>query len=214
MQRSHNLAGLTLAEIAMRHNMQVPAQLHRAKGWIGQLLEQCLGATAGSAAAPDFQVLGIELKTIPINQAGQPRESTYVCTVPLDGAAETHWQVSWVKRKLDCVLWLPIEAEPHIPIHHRRIGTAILWSASPQEENCLRQDWEEHMELIQLGRIHEISAHHGTCLQIRPKAANKQALCATTNEEGQSVQTLPRGFYLRPSFTRAILQQHYCSSSA
>ena len=210
MQRSQALAGFTLAEIAAQYHLPVPKQLHHAKGWIGQLLELCLGATAGSAAAPDFQTLGIELKTIPVNDRGQPRESTYVCTVPLNCEAEIRWQDSWVRRKLACVMWLPIEAEPAIPIEQRRIGTAILWSPSEQQEHCLQQDWEEHMELIQLGRIHEISAHHGTCLQIRPKAANKQALCDTTDEEGQTVQTLPRGFYLRPSFTASILHQQYC----
>ena len=210
MQRSHALAGLTLAEIASRHHLPVPTRLHYAKGWIGQLLEHCLGADAGPTAAPDFQQLGIELKTIPVNQLGHPRESTYVCTVPLNGEAERNWQSSWVRNKLACVMWLPIEAEPQIPIERRRIGTAILWSPSAQEEQCLRQDWEEHMELIQCGRIHEISAHHGTCLQIRPKAANKKALCATTDEDGQPVQTLPRGFYLRPSFTATILRQAYC----
>ena len=210
LQRSHALAGLTLAEIASRHHLPVPTRLHYAKGWIGQLLEHCLGADAGPTAAPDFQQLGIELKTIPVNQLGHPRESTYVCTVPLNGEAERNWQSSWVRNKLACVMWLPIEAEPQIPIERRRIGTAILWSPSAQEEQCLRQDWEEHMELIQCGRIHEISAHHGTCLQIRPKAANKMALCATTDEDGQQVKTLPRGFYLRPSFTATILRQAYC----
>jgi DNA mismatch repair protein MutH len=210
MQRSHALAGLTLSEIASRHQLRVPTRLHHAKGWIGQLLEQCLGATAGTAAAPDFQSLGIELKTIPVNRLGQPKESTYVCTVPLHGEAEACWQDSWVRGKLACVLWLPIEADSQIPIEARRIGTAILWSPSAQQEQCLQQDWEEHMELIQCGRIQEISAHHGTCLQIRPKAANKKALCTTTDEDGLPVQTLPRGFYLRPSFTAEILRQQYC----
>ena len=67
MQRSHALAGLTLAEIANRHQLPVPTRLHNAKGWIGLLLEQCLGADAGPMAAPDFQQLGIELKTIPVS---------------------------------------------------------------------------------------------------------------------------------------------------
>ena len=210
MRRSYKLAGLTLSEIAAQHGLAVPRQLLHAKGWIGQLLEHCLGATAGSTAEPDFQVLGIELKTIPVNALGRPRESTYVCTVPINGDAESSWQTSWVRRKLAHVLWLPVETEAGTSIEQRRIGTAILWSPSAAENNCLQQDWEEHMEFIQLGRIHEISAHHGNCLQIRPKAANKHALSNTTNEDGESVQTLPRGFYLRPGFTHEILQRHYC----
>jgi DNA mismatch repair protein MutH len=209
LQRSLALAGLRLGEIARIYDYALPSRPRQAKGWTGQLLEYCLGATAGSAAEPDFQAISVELKTIPVNQFGQPRESTYVCMVPLDGVDETSWHTSWVRRKLARVMWLPIESGNDIPFEERRVGTAILWSPDPQQEHCLQTDWEEHMELIQLGRIEEISAHHGTCLQIRPKAANRHALRTTTNEVGEQVKTLPRGFYLRPRFTAGILQAQY-----
>jgi DNA mismatch repair protein MutH len=65
------------------------------------------------------------------------------------------------------------------------------------------------MELINTGRIDEISAHHGVYLQVRPKAADSHALRDTTNEQGDVVQTLPRGFYLRTKFTAEVLDQQY-----
>ena len=65
------------------------------------------------------------------------------------------------------------------------------------------------MEYVALGRLEEISARHGELLQIRPKAANARALGSTTDPEGKPAQTLPRGFYLRSSFTNSILQQHF-----
>ena len=66
-----SLAGLTLGQIAARENIVVPENLKREKGWTGLLLEQTLGATAGSKPEPDFPHLGIELKTIPINRHGK-----------------------------------------------------------------------------------------------------------------------------------------------
>lgn len=209
LSRSRAIAGLTLAELAGQLDQSVPENLLQAKGWIGELLERRLGASAGSRAEQDFFELGIELKTIPVNPQGRPKESTYVCTVPLDGFSETSWETSWVRRKLSRVLWFPIEADPRIAVPQRRIGSAILWTPDTHQEACLRQDWEEHMELIQLGRLEEISAHQGTCLQIRPKAANRQALCPATDAQGNPVMTLPRGFYLRTSFTGAILDRYH-----
>lgn len=205
----NGIAGLSLNELARQAGVDVPTDLRQAKGWTGQLLEQILGANAGSLAEPDFRELGIELKTLPILHNGQPKESTYVCTVPLQSDGQSHWQHSWVRRKLQRVLWLPVEADPGIPVAQRCIGNAILWQPNARQQAVLQQDWEEHMDLILLGRIDEISAHQGTYLQVRPKAANHMALRATTDVEGNQVKTLPRGFYLRTSFTAEILSEFY-----
>lgn len=209
LQRVHNIAGCTLAELAEQQDLAVPENLQRAKGWVGQLIENCLGASAGSKAEPDFPQLGIELKTIPLSSAGQPRETTYVCTVPLNDNITLDWENAWVRRKLNHVLWLPIEADPDIPVAARHIGTGLLCHLTEQQNAVLKRDWEEHMELIATGRVDEISAHHGTYLQIRPKAANSRALRETTNEQGEPVKTLPRGFYLRTAFTAEVLAQNY-----
>jgi DNA mismatch repair protein MutH len=213
LTRARAIAGCSLSSLASLHNLRTPADLRQAKGWAGQLLEQILGADAASLAEPDFRGLGIELKTLPILANGQPKESTYVCTVPLQSNGQTQWQHAWVRRKLQRVLWIPVEAEPSIPLAQRRIGSALLWQPSARQQAILQQDWEEHMELIQLGRIDEISAHQGTYLQIRPKAADHSALCDATDAEGNRIQTLPRGFYLRSQFTAEILTEHYANSS-
>lgn len=65
------------------------------------------------------------------------------------------------------------------------------------------------MELVALGRIESITAHHGEVLQLRPKAANGQALTSAIGRQGQLIQTRPRGFYLRTLFTQQLLQQAF-----
>ena len=73
----------------------------------------------------------------------------------------------------------------------------------------LRQDWEELMEMIQLGGIEQLSAKMGTVLQIRPKAAHSRVRSRAVGSDGSPIETNPRGFYLRSGFTRAILKKHY-----
>lgn len=209
LERARLLAGLTLADLAIKFNQPVPKDPLHAKGWIGQLIEVALGATASSLAEPDFQLIGIELKTLPLTNSGKPKESTYVCTVPLTQLHEEEWQTCWLKRKLQRVLWLPLEADKRIPIAERHIGNAILWSPSDAQTEQLQQDWEELMELVCLGKLDQISSHMGRYLQIRPKGANAKSLTTTLDEEGNTIQTLPRGFYLRPDFTQKIIQAHY-----
>jgi DNA mismatch repair protein MutH len=207
--RARQLAGLSIADLATKFKLPIPRDSRRAKGWIGQLIETTLGATASSLAEPDFQLIGIELKTLPLTSTGKPKESTFVCTVPLSNLHAQQWSSSWLKRKLQRVLWLPIEADKRIPLAARHIGNAILWSPNETEISELQQDWEELMELVCLGKLDQITSHMGRYLQIRPKGANAKALTTTLDEEGNSIQTLPRGFYLRPEFTQRIIQANY-----
>lgn len=209
LARARLLAGLTLSDLAIKHQLAIPKDTRHAKGWIGQLIELTLGATASSLAEPDFQLIGIELKTLPLTASGKPKESTYVCTVPLNNLHEQTWENTWLNRKLQRVLWLPIEADKGIPLAQRRIGSAIMWSPNKTETEQLRHDWEELMEFVCLGKLDQISSHMGHVLQIRPKGANAKSLTTTLDEEGNTIQTLPRGFYLRPEFTQRILQENY-----
>ena len=209
LARARNLAGLTLKQLAKEFNQPLPKNTTHAKGWMGQLLEISLGATATSKAEPDFQLINVELKTLPLTPSGKPKESTYVCTVPLTNLHEQEWSSCWLKRKLQRVLWLPLEADKRIPLAERHIGSAILWSPSEEQSLQLQQDWEELMELVSLGKLDQITSHMGHYLQIRPKGANAKALTTTLDEEGNTIQTLPRGFYLRPDFTQDIIQANY-----
>lgn len=205
-KRVTELAGKKLSQLAKEIHWPVPENLKHDKGWIGQLLEVHLGASAGNLSEPDFQNLGIELKTIPLTAKHKAKETTYVCIVPLLDNIGLSWGNSCVCRKLSRVLWLPIEAAPEIPVGERRVGRGFIWSPSEEQMKALRNDWEEFMELISLGQVESITAHLGEYLQIRPKAANASVVTTGIGQDGMRKQTLPRGFYLRTSFTNQILQ--------
>lgn len=209
LQRAQELAGLTLGELAHQAGIAVPPDLRRDKGWVGQLLEWHLGASAGSKPVPDFAELGIELKTIPIGYNGKPLETTFVCVAPLIGVQGLSWQQSHIRHKLARVLWIPVEGERDLPLADRHVGSPLIWSPSTQEEAQLQQDWEELMDMIVLGQVEQITARHGEVLQLRPKAANSKALTEAYGANGQPIKTLPRGFYLKTNFTAAILERYF-----
>ena len=209
LARAGALAGYSLGELAAHAGLVIPANLKRDKGWIGVLLERYLGASAGSKPEQDFAHIGVELKTIPVDSAGRPLETTFVCVAPLTGNSGVTWETSHVRYKLARVLWIPVEGSREIPLAARRIGSPLLWSPDAQEENLLRQDWEELMDLIVLGQVEKITARHGEVLQLRPKAANSRVLTAAIGEFGQPIMTLPRGFYLKKTFTGPLLAKHF-----
>lgn len=203
--QAQSIAGLTFGELADELHIPVPPDLKRDKGWVGMLLERALGATAGSKAEQDFSHLGVELKTLPINAEGYPLETTFVSLAPLVQNSGVKWENSHVRHKLSCVLWMPIEGSRHIPLRERHIGAPILWKPTAEQERQLKQDWEELMDLIVLGKLDQITARIGEVMQLRPKGANSRSITKGIGRNGEVIETLPLGFYLRKVFTAGIL---------
>jgi DNA mismatch repair protein MutH len=205
MTRARDVAGLTLGELGARVAVDVPEESARGKGVAGQILEKVLGASAGSRAEPDFVNLGIELKTIPLDATGKPKESTFVCSISLASMADTDWEGSTVLKKLSKVLFVPVEAASETPLRDRRVGRAYLWTPNADEQRLMRADWERLAEMIAAGDVEQITGHLGEVLQVRPKAPHGRSRRRAPDEEGAVQWTMPRGFYLRPRFTGAVL---------
>jgi DNA mismatch repair protein MutH len=209
LERAGRLAGVTLGELALDAGEEAPPDLSRHKGWVGTLIERALGASAGSRALPDFPELSIELKTLPVDQCGRSLESTFVCTIELSQIADSEWEVSRLKKKLDAVLWVPVEGMRSCLVSERRIGTPFLWKPNEEELALLRNDWEQLCLLIAQGRTEEITGHLGEVLQVRPKAARGSSRRRTTDDEGALYDEQPKGFYLRARFTSQIVARNF-----
>lgn len=207
LERARRLEGRAIREVAHALGRSVPRDPVHAKGIAGEVVELALGATAGSTDQPDFAHLGIELKTVPLDEGGHVRESTWVCALDLAEVEHEEWPRSRVWRKLSRVLWVPVEWRPGLEPGERRIGTALLWSPSAEEEALLRADWLMLLGRIAVEGIEAISAHQGEALQLRPKAASSRVQVESIGPEGAVGSTVPRGFYLRARFTEAVLWQ-------
>lgn len=205
LQRAQAIEGLSFAQLSTSLGIVIPSNPNRRKGWIGQAIELALGADGHNKAQPDFHDLGVELKTIPLSATHKPTESTFITSIPLLTIHQQTWKTSQCYGKLKCVLWVPVEGDRTIPYEHRRIGRACLWSPEPTQEGILEADWEYLVSQITTGNLEHLDARSGEYLQIRPKAANGKSLCYAFDFEGNKVQTLPRGFYLRSSFTSNVL---------
>jgi DNA mismatch repair protein MutH len=207
LARADALAGTRVADVAAAVGLSTFGDAVRTKGSAGAILERALGATGGSGRVVDFPALGVELKTIPVDARGAPVESTYVCTLSLADAEEQEWEDSWVRAKLRRVLFVPLIAnDDTVPWPFRTIGAPVLWSPSAEQDAVLRGDFDDAVGLIGVGRIEELTAHRGRWLQVRPKAAHGRVRTTAFGADGEAIATIPRGFYLRPRFTGALLR--------
>ncbi|MCH9763818.1 MAG: DNA mismatch repair endonuclease MutH [Gammaproteobacteria bacterium] len=205
LNRCREIEGLSFSALAARLSVLVPMDPLKRKGWVGGMIERILGTTAGNAAKPDFHHLGIELKTLPVGLQGKPIESTFVTSINLLTIHQETWETSQCYSKLKRVLWLPVEGDKTVPFPHRRIGRGFIWSADMKNKAILEKDWHDLSFMLGRGKLADVDARMGVYLQVRPKAANARSLCYGFDEDGCKVLTLPRGFYLRPSFTEQMM---------
>ena len=202
--RAAALQGRSVAELAAALGLQVPQHSVRGKGFVGQLVERALGADPKAGPAPDFPQLQVELKTVPVDGRGRPVESTFCCSIRMAGADAERWESSRLRRRLACVLWVPVSAARLHSLPDRCFGRARLWWPNPSEEAQLRGDWEHLMGTIGAGLGGSLGARAGTVLQVRPKAAHARVRTLAPGPDGPQA-TLPLGFYLRTGFTAQIL---------
>jgi DNA mismatch repair protein MutH len=202
------LVGVELGDLADSLGLPVPIGNVRTKGWSGQVLEQELGVAVGSARGPDFEALGIELKTVPVSVELAPLESTAVCQIDPIAIAGESWATSYVRRKLARVLFVALEVPAGArSVGDRRVSSVRLWSPDAAEEHALRTDFELFVrEYFRRGRAAEISGHLGAALQVRPKGRNAADMRDAYDATGQPVRVGKHGFYLRPSFVARILR--------
>ncbi len=206
LARARALRSRTIRAVAEEHGLYAGGDAVRTKGTPGAILERALGATGGSSKVHDFPDIGVELKTIPLDERGVPIESTYVCTLSLTDAESQEWETSWVRAKLACVLWVPTLGASELPWPERRIGEPLLWSPTPEQDGILRGDFDDVVGLVGVGRIEELTAHRGRWMQVRPKAAHGRVRTTAYGADGELIETVPRGFYLRAKFTGALLR--------
>lgn len=204
--RARGIEGKTVAEVARSLGVAAPAGGVRHKGRVGELIEKALGANGGSGQRVlDFPELGVELKTIPVRPDGIAIESTFIASVDL--SEDLDFGDSWVAAKLRQILFVPIVGDRGEVSSRRRIGPPVFFRPTPEHWATLRGDYDDIMGLVGIGQIERVTAHLGQALQLRPKARDGRDRVRAWTPEGQFVSTVPRGFYLRPSFTTAILSE-------
>lgn len=168
IERTKPLSGQTLGQLAQSIGLTLPHQLLAHKGMAGQLLEHLLGTDAGNQSKPDFLKLGVELKTIPVNAERRPKESTYVCTVPLNQRPFERFETSVVQAKLAHVLWVPLLTDaPRVA--DWTILAPIFWQPNDKQKEILKTDFDELMDAIALGGLETITSRMGQALHLAPK---------------------------------------------
>lgn len=204
--RLNMINGYSIRELATLANLELPDSSSSGKGFSGQLIEIFLGAHASNLPLPDFIDLNIELKTLPVGTDLMPQESTFLCGVDMNREGFVPFEKSPLYHKLKTILFVLLLAPKGSPIGDRRVIGYFFFAPHGKTLNLMKSDYNELMGLINEGRAQEINATMGNIIQMRPKAASAKEVTIVRDQEGNNVYTRPRGYYLRRSFTKELIE--------
>lgn len=177
------------------------------KGHFGQLIEEYhFGLKVNSEARPDFEKLGVELKT-----SGLRRKSngTLVAKERISLGMIDYFQIVqeqfwtsgfWKKNEHLLIIFYIHSSKPFI---HRKIQLANLWVYSKNDLIIIEQDWKFIRDKVNNGRAHELSEGDTMYLGASTKGANKTSLRAQPRSEAQAMS---RAYSLKTTYVNHIVQ--------
>ena len=89
----------------------------------------------------------------------------------------------------------------------RVIAGYFFFTPNEAQFNQIKSDYDELYEMIKTGHVESINARIGQIMQLRPKCANGKALTDCIGIDGEIIKTRPRGFYMRRSFTKELIEK-------
>lgn len=207
-ERAQALAGASFGELAARAQLPIPKDLKRDKGWVGMLLELYLGAMAGSKPEQDFPELGIELKTIPVDAAGKPLETTFVCVAPLTGNSGVTGQQPRSPqvgaRLVDTGRRRTADPAGRTP---RRLAAAVEPERRRRRESTPRLGRVDGSDRTRPRRAHHRAPRRSVAAA--PQSRQQQGAHRSHRRTGATYHDAAARFLPEKSFTGALLARHF-----
>lgn len=154
---------------------------------------------------PDFNEVGIELKTTPLKRTKRgdlvSKERLVLSKISYMNVVDETWETSAVLKKCSDILLLFYLYVPDVNPVDYEFYLVELWSIPEEDVPTVRQDWETIVEKVRQGRAHEISGSDTLYLEACTKAANSDV---RTKQPFSDVPAKPRAWALKQSYMTAV----------
>ena len=200
------LVGKTLREATGASSIEDPASR---KGSLGNAVEYYyFKFDPNSDPNPDFNEVGIELKTTPLKRtkAGNlvSKERLVLSMINYMDVVNETWETSSVLKKSDKILLLSYLYEPDTNPVDYEFYLAELWSIPDEDLYTIKRDWETVVNKIRSGHAHEISSGDTLYLEACTKAANADV---RRPQPFSDIPAKPRAWALKQSYMTTVTER-------
>lgn len=203
VEYARHLVGSTLRE---QTHLQRIDDIHRRKGSFGNALEKYyFQYDINSNPHPDFEKVGLELKTTPVkrNRDGSysAKERLVFSMIDYMRVVDEDFEHSNFLEKARKVLLVTYEWRPNVDPLDYRIVLASLWGLPSKDMPQIKRDWETVVNKIRAGHAEDISSSDTMYLEACTKASNSRV---RRHQPFSATMAKPRAWALKESYMTAV----------
>lgn len=206
------LEGHTLRELIELGHIDNP---RRRRGAFGSAVEECyFRIPANSSPKPDFEEVGLELKTTPIkrNKDGSisSKERLVLTMINYTDVVDETFETSHLfEKSKDILLISYLWEEDKDPLDYE-IKLVTQWGLPEEDLEQISHDWSVVVEKVRTGHAEDISSSDTLYLEACTKGVNGKS---TTPQPFSDVPAKPRAWAFKQSYmtavSRALLDERY-----
>lgn len=205
----------TIEECASSFDLDFAADLSKVgKGGLGNVLEAMFGLDQNNRAEADFieakmpgsDVLGLELKLVPLHQTAKGlavKERLVLGTINYTDIQFETWEESKARSKMNRMLNIFVDYN-RSNLMQSKVRYSSLWELSEPIESILQQDWDRCQKFVLNGKAHELSERFFQTLSPCRKGAGGEK--DWVHYEGASEPAKRRAFSLKQGYMNGVFQ--------
>lgn len=203
LKYASKLRGKTLGEVCDEIYFRYSS---KNKGSFGSILESgYFMIDNNNEHEPDFEDLGIELKTTPLVKATKtdyrPKERMSLSNINYMTLLTEGIDGSLLHKNNELLVIFYLD-DGKSDIKNQKIVDSILWKFPEEDMRIIKNDWERIADMVRQGRAHELSGRLTFYLEAAPKGPGKGR--GMRRQPHSDVSAKPRAFALKPRYVGSI----------
>lgn len=199
------IQGIPFRELAETLGYDIAKDPKSMKSAAGDIAELVAGKKPDALPQADLSEFDLEVKTVPLDLRGYPRENTKITALNYTKLLKEKWEISHVYEKVRVVLFVPIVKEDTKRPEAWYVRSPFIWMPSRDQLAVIRKDWEKIKKMVRGGE--QLTATVGEYLIANTSGQGKGKDDRTYElPDGRTIAVKTRAFFLRKTFVAEILE--------
>ena len=199
LRRLVSYSGRSLASIAG----ELGISIGRAKSSAALLVRHAIGVTNDRVRIREFEQRGIEIKTVPVSEAGRPWEAMSFPKFNHMQVIHEEWEHSDLLSRLSRLLIVPlVRPARDTPKEESLWGIPFFWSPNYEQLRGIESEWRDYVSRIARGQSNQLPGYSATrFIHVRPHGRDK-----TDTEPAPMLEPqVKKSFWLNPGFMAQVI---------